>query len=394
MKKNKSNGVKKIIIFVSLFALLLPVMVLAVTVKANSSVYLAKGDTIDGNLFAAGQTITIEGKVNGDIYCAGQSINISGEVTGDINCAGQSINITGPVGGSVRTAGNAISVTNKIGHNFMAAGATVMASANANVGWDMLVAGATAEVRGNVGKDFYGAVANATIASQIGGNVNLILSDKIKSGNQGININNDSGLTLAKTAKINGNLTYRSYNLATIESGAVVSGNTTHNLPKVSQAQRGFNILTWFWFRLFSIFSALIIGLVLITLWREEIKKITDLMLSKIGSSIGWGVILMILTPILTVLLFITIIGLPLGFIVIGLWGIALMISKILVGIMVGRSVLNSLWTAQKDSLIWAMIIGIIITYLIYSIPFLGWVLALVAMWWGLGGLWQYFKKK
>jgi len=394
MKKYKSNGVKKTIIFFSLFAFLLPATVLAVTFKANNSVYLSKNETIDGNLFVVGQTITIEGKVNGDIYCAGQSINISGVVSGDVNCAGQSINITGSVAGSVRVAGNSISIDNKIGHNFLAAGSTIVTSASSSIGWDMLIAGATTEARGNVGKDLYGAVANTTIAGQIGRNVNLILSDRIRSGDQGVTVNNAGGLTLTSTAKINGNLTYRSNNSAIIETGATVIGNTTHNLPTASQAKRGFNFLGWFWLRLFSIFSALIIGLVLISLWHEEIKAITDLMPSKIGSSIGWGVILMLLTPILTVLLFITIIGLPLGFIIIGLWLIALMISKVLVGIMIGRSILNSLWTAQKDSLIWAMIIGIIITYLVYAIPFLGWLLALMAMWWGLGGLWQYFKKR
>ncbi len=384
---------KKTVIFISLIIILLPATVLAVTVRANNSVYLAKSDTIEGNLFAAGQTITIEGKVNGDIYCAGQTINISGEVAGDINCAGQSINISGPVAGSVRLAGNSVSLDNKIGHNLMAAGATIVTSAKSSIGWDMLVAGATAEARGNVGKDLYGAVANATIAGQIGRNVNLILSDKIKSAKPSPNIT-DNSLTLANTAKIGGNLTYRSNNQASIESGAVVSGNTTHNLPKVSQAGQRFNILGWFWFRLFSIFSGLVVGLVLISLWREEIKKITDRMLEKVGPSLGWGVILMFLAPILTVLLLITIIGIPLGLILIGLWLIALMISKILVGIMVGRSILNSLWPAQKDSLIWAMIIGIIITYLIYSLPFLGWILALLAMWWGLGGIWLYFKKQ
>jgi len=384
---------KKIIIFISLFAVLLPVTVLAVTVRTNNSVYLAKNDTIEGNLFAAGQTITIEGKVNGDIYCAGQTINISGEVTGDINCAGQSINITGPVTGSVRLAGNSVSLDNKIGHNLMAAGAAIVASAKSSIGWDMLVAGATVEARGNVGKDLYGAVANATIAGQIGRNVNLILSDKIKPATSGVNINNN-GLTIAKTAKISGNLTYRSNNLAAIESGAVISGNTTHNLPTVNRASQRFNFLGWLWFKLFSIFSSLAIGLVLISLWREEIKKLTDLLLNKIGLSIGWGVILMFLTPILIILLFITIIGIPLAFILIAIWLIALLISRILVGILIGRILLDNFWPKQKDSLILAMIIGIVITYLIYSLPFIGWILSLVAVWWGLGGIWQYFKNR
>jgi len=101
----------------------------------------------------------------------------------------------------------------------------------------------------------------------------------------------------------------------------------------------------------------------------------------------------LLLTPIIVFILLITIIGLPLAFITFGLWLIAIYLSKILVGILVGRSLLNNFWLAKKDSLILAMVIGIIVSYLIFAIPFIGWIIALLAVLWGLGGIMLALKK-
>ncbi|MCK4553560.1 hypothetical protein KAU19_01185, partial [Candidatus Parcubacteria bacterium] len=124
-----------------------------------------------------------------------------------------------------------------------------------------------------------------------------------------------------------------------------------------------------------------------------QIKKLTDKMLDKVGPSIGWGVIVMFLTPIIAILLLITLIGMPLAFILIGVWLIALFVSKILVGILIGRELLKRFWEKKKDSLLLAMVIGIVIAWIIFSLPIIGWLLCLVAMWWGVGGIWLYFRK-
>ena len=116
-------------------------------------------------------------------------------------------------------------------------------------------------------------------------------------------------------------------------------------------------------------------------------------MLAKIGPSFGWGIIALLLTPIIVVILLITIIGIPLSLILLALWLVALCLSKILAGILVGRSLLNNYWPKKKDSLISAMIIGIVIAYLIFSLPIIGGFISLLAMLWGLGGIMLSLKK-
>ena len=372
--------------------LILPLAAKAFAVKADNSVYVAQDEVIEGNLYAVGNIITVDGAVIGDVICAGQTININGKVEGDVICAGQTLNILGQVNGSVRTAGNSVNINGPVARNVMAFGASIILGKDASVGWDMLIAGASGDIRGKIGNDLYGGAANVVIAGEIVKDVRLKLDERVRSEKKGLSSKKTEPLTITKEAVIGGNVVYTAGNEGSIADEATISGEITHNLPKAKPGQR--KIITgWAWGKIYSIFSALVIGLVLISLWREQIIKLTDKMLNRVGVSIGWGLVIMFLTPIIAILLIITLIGIPLAVILIGVWLIALFLSKIIVGILIGRSVLEKLGKKKKESLIWAMIIGIILSWILFSIPFIGWMLCLIALWWGLGGIWLYFRK-
>ncbi|MDD4333438.1 MAG: polymer-forming cytoskeletal protein [Patescibacteria group bacterium] len=385
MKKTK-------LLIISLFALLLsmPIAASAFEVKTDTAVYVEKNETIDGNLYAAGQTITVDGKVNGDIICAGQSVNINGEVAGDIICAGQSVNINGKIGGSVRVAGNSVNINADIAENLMTVGATINVATESNIGWDMAFAAATTEMRGKIKGSLHGTGAQLIVAGEIGKNINVRLdSSQNKNG---------SNLIIKNNAKIGGDLTYadcKTCNEATIESGATIGGKTTRNEIKTAPKKEAKNLMMFGlgigW--IFSLFSSLVIGLVLVSLWKKQIIELTDEMFNKIKASIGWGFVIMFLIPILVVIIILTIIGIPLALILLGLWVTAIYMSKILVGIMIGRNLLEKIWVSKKDSIILAMIIGILVAQIIFAVPFIGWILALIAVWWGIGGAWIYYRK-
>ncbi|MDO8592638.1 MAG: polymer-forming cytoskeletal protein [bacterium] len=370
---------KTTLLLACLAVLFLPLAASAYSVKNGDSIYVSKDQVIEGNLYAAGANLTIDGRVTGDIICAGQAININGQVDGDIICGGQSINVSGQVGGSLRLAGNAINLSGQVARNAMIFGNSFTTSASSTIGWDLTAYGNNFNLQGSIGRDLYGQLGQAAIAGQIGKNVRLKFSNQT---NQKAN-----PLIIANTAKINGDVIYTANQEAQIASGAVIKGQTTRNLPKIASAKSDFTDLAWWWGKLIGIFSALVIGLVLISFWREQILKITDLMLNRVGASLGWGILALLLTPIIAIILLITIIGIPLSLILLMLWLIALYLSKILVGILIGRSLLNNFLPKQKDSLTLAMILGIIVSYLIFALPIIGWPVSLLAMLWGLGGI-------
>ena len=364
----------------------------AYEVKTGSSVYIAQDKTIDGNLYAAGNTITVDGTVKGDVICGAQTVTINGTVEGDVICGAQTINISGPVNGSVRAAGNSIIIDAPVAHGVQAFGANITLTQNAAVGWGMLMVGETGEIRGKIGRDLYGAAASVTIAGEVGRDVKLRLDDRIGSEKRGIGSNNaQQPLTVADSAKIGGNLYYTAGQAGNISSGAQIGGEVGFSQPKKKPAAE--HAWARAWSGLYSVFAALVIGLVLVSLWREPVRMLTDRMLSRIAPTIGWGAVVMLITPFILIMLLITVIGIPLALIVGVLWLIAIYLSKILVGILVGRSILDRLAKGRKDSLIWAMIIGIIIVWLAASLPIIGWLIALVAIWWGLGGIWLTLRE-
>jgi len=381
-----------IIITLFLLFLVLPVSVSAFAVRNDESVFVGNGEVIEGNLYAVGNTISIDGLVTGDLICAGQTLNVNGQIDGDIICAGQTININGPVGGSVRTAGNSININSSVARNVQAFGASINLDTEGSVGWDMLVAGATAEIKGNVGGDLHGGGADFIIASEIGGDVKLKLDDRVKGGQKGVAWQDDKrALKITDSAAIGGDLIYTAGTEANIAEGATINGEITRNEPKIKKVQ-AWPSVSWLWGKLFSIFSALVISLVLISLWSKSIIKLTDRMLERAGPAIGWGAVVLFLTPIIFIILLFTVIGIPLAFILIGVWVLALVLSKILAGIAIGRAVLDKVWHKKKDSLIWAMIIGVIVVYILCGVPFIGWLLGLLAVLWGLGGIWLQLR--
>jgi cytoskeletal protein CcmA (bactofilin family) len=379
MRKNKP-----LLLVIICSFIFIPLVARAYDVKTGNSVYVSKDQVVDGNLYAAGQSLTIDGKVRGDVICAGQSIVINGEVEGSVICAGQSISVNGKIGGSVRAAGNVININNEVKQNAMAFGSSVILSENGKTGWDLLAAGASTDIRGTVGRDLHGAGAALNIYGKVGRNVNYYF------GNEK---NGKPDLIVFDKAEVKGNLIYTGNDEAEISQGAKVSGKVNKNLPKIGKSKESV-MAAWARWKLYSLFSALIVGLVLVSLWRKQTEKITDLMLEKTGASIGWGLLALILTPIITVALIFTIIGLPLAFMLLFAWLIALIVSGIITGILVGRSLVERFWTKEKDSIIWPMIIGIIITQAIFSIPIIGWIFSFFSLLWGLGGLLIYFMRQ
>ena len=77
----------------------------------QGDVTIATTETIDDDLYVAGQNIAINGTIHGDLVAAGNNISVDGTVTGDVIVAANTVAIRGQVGGSVRAVGGRSSWT-------------------------------------------------------------------------------------------------------------------------------------------------------------------------------------------------------------------------------------------------------------------------------------------
>lgn len=364
--------------------LMLPAAASAYETNTGESVYIAKDRIVEGNLYSAGSAITIDGKITGDLICAGQSITINGIVEGDVICAGQNLSINGSVKGSIRGAGSSLMLNGPVGKNVMFFGANYTLGEKGEIGWDNMLAVATGHLQGKIGRSLHGAAAALTLDNAINGDVRLRIDDRE---------NKDPGLKIGDRAQINGSLNYSSYREADISSQAKIKGEKKHNLPEAEGKgkNKGFE---QGWSFIISLFSALLIGIILTNLWPEMTKKISVRMRSEIGASFGWGSVLLIITPIICIFLLFTIIGIPLALISGAAYLALLYISGIFSGAALGGIITEKYWIAKKDSLGWSMAAGIAAVWIMMHIPFIGPVFGMASLLWGLGGIFLYGKER
>lgn len=375
------------IFLISLF-LILPITVFAAKDQLEQTVQVAKDQIIEGNFIKLGNIIDIAGSVNGDVIVAGNSITISGPVAGDVIVAGNNIKISGPVSGSVRVVGSNITIDNEVGKNVWILGASAVLGQEAKVGWDLYGAAGSFEIKGPVGRDVLVNTGILVIASEIGKNVTAF-------------IDKEGQVVLYAEAKIKGDLTYRAAKESqlVLKEGAKVEGKVSRENLKgfaaveKNQWQKAFGGFYLF-LKTVSLFSLLVIGLVILTFLPKFVLKVEAEMTKRPWPSLGWGFVYLVVVPVITIFLALTIIGFPLALIIVPLYLISLYVSKIFAGFAIGLGLFNKLAKEKyKGHLFWPLAVGLVILILITSIPIFGWLVKLLLVLWALGAVLQVKKE-
>jgi len=314
--------------------------------RSGNTVTIPAGQTIDDDLVVSGSDITIDGKVTGDVVAAGSNIRIAGPVSGDVIVAGSNVTVDGRVGGTLYGAASNLTLNAPVARNLMAAGSTVHLNQGASIGRDASVSGNETTVDSRIGRDLR---ANA------------------------------GTLTLGAGAIIGGSVIAQagSHNIA---PGAKIVGEEQITRPA---RQRRFGTAGWFFWHFLTSLALLGAGLVFVAFAPRLTEDTETTMRARPGMSLLTGLVIFLLAlPLFLVLLF-TVIGIPLAFIWASLYLIAVYLSPIFLAILVGRLV----WRRPGGSLFLALLIGIGLLFVVRLIPFLGGLVALIAMLYGLGAL-------
>ena len=108
----------------------------------------------------------------------------------------------------------------------------------------------------------------------------------------------------------------------------------------------------------------------------------------KPGKSFGIGLIILLLMPGLILLLVVTLLGIPLALMTLALFGVLIYLSKIFVGLWIGKLILESTKKSQKEiSIVGATILGTLLLGLILTIPFIGFLIKITVCILGVGAM-------
>ena len=343
-------------LIVSLLAILLmtfnAVPALAFNARSGNIVTISSVEVIDGDLYVTGGTIIIDSTINGDLIAAGRTIMINGTVNGSIIAAGETVNINGEVTHAVRVMGKTLNISGTIGRDLLVACRDFSMVSTAEIGGDLLLGAGTACINGLIKGDL----------------------------NSGVN-----RLTIASTASIQGKLNYISGNEANIQSGAQIKGTINHKLPEVKEKQvAGIGL----WWIVIGFLMTLVLGIIIVLLAPIRVKAVTDSIRTRPWASLGWGAVILIATPIIALIVCITIIGLPLGLIALVLYAIAIYLTQLFVGLLIGQLIIGAFRGVEtRAALVGALVLGLAILRLLRLIPFVGFFFGLATVLFGLGAI-------
>jgi len=394
-------SMRKLLVFiltVVMFFFLFATPIFAFTTKSGDEVNIT--DSINDDVYAFGANVTVSGDIDGDLIAAGGRILVNGDVSGDLMAAGGYLNLNGDVGDDARISGGMIAVNGKIRDDLIIGGGQVTLGDSSAVGGDLIVSGGTIEIDGEV-------LGNAVLS---GGSINI--SGKI---NGNVKIAGVGDLTITDDAEIAGDVIYSSANRASISDGAIIGGELKETIVEkvkevkvAKKASVAFLTATYFGGKVVSFLSLFVLGIILLLAIPKVFSKFNDRMRTTVGRCVGAGAIMLFGLPagvlilfIISIILFITVIGAGLGVIALSsnailiiLYALLIYVSSIFLSFFIGRMVLyrTSLDMNKYGWKVLAYLIGLAIIVVVYSIPFVGWMFRFAGVLFGFGGLMLVIK--
>lgn len=360
-----------------LFALSFSMPALATTTTATDS-ETEFTQEFGGMFVSTGNAVRLQTATDKDVFLAGSMIRVEAPVDGDVFAAGNEVQILDVVNGSVRAAGNTVTIDSEIMGNVMAVGSTVIITENAIVHGYVNAYGATIIIDGRVDKSVDVRGDQLSVNGTLGG----------ESYFEGSRLDFGAASTILAPA------TLRLSTAPVFQVGA--QGQDLTTFIQLTQPEREVNedrfsgaaVFMWMMWTLFKYGSFLLITIVLILLFPSFVNNTTQVMREKMGKTWGWGALAFLITPSALIVVALTLIGLPLSLLAGVVYGVSLVLAEILTAVVVGRWLLKTPASkVTKGQLIGAAALGLAIGALIVSIPFLGGLVKIAAMMYGLGGI-------
>lgn len=333
-------------------------------------VWIVEDEVVSEDLYAVGNDIWIEGRIEGDLMAvAGSRLVVEGVVTGSVTALAATVVIGGEVGGSVIAAASAVTVTGDVGGDVVAAAFDL--AVDGEVGRDLLAAAWSAHTGGEVQRDLRGLFRSLNLGGKVAEDVEVRV-DRLHAS-EGVSILGDFDFQA-------GFVSGRSH----LQDGVEGSLVDREALPPNIRI-RAFRLMTLLLLSLLTVASGL-----LIVRWRTPwVEAAAVRAVRSPWRSLGQGVA-MVLSPLVVLALLVAVVlwlpvyvwgpllvgGIPFLIMAAGLGLLAVLVAHIPVAVATGRR-LGKLFGRHWDPA-WAYLVGAIIYLSVLQIPRLGGPLAAV----------------
>ena len=340
--------------------------------RDKDRVTIPAGEIIDDTLIVLSEDVVVEGTVTGDLIVFGENVTITGKVGGMLVTGAETLSIEAEVAGSVLAAAETIDYRDAtlLGNLFSAA-ETITLHSSTSISGNAALAASEAEIGGTIGRDLLAAGEEVTLLGTVAGSVKSY-------GKQ---------FEATDTARIGGDLTVRTRSAEhlTIADGAVVGGEIDSKTRR--ERPKKYTTFKFYLHVMLKFLAAFVTGLALFyllpALRRTRLDQGSDVL-----AALGLGAVALVATPLLAVMVTLTLIGAPIGIVTFVLWLVALYLAGIVAAGHLGRMFLDR--EQHGDTV--PFLVGLLILSVLGIIPILGGLVGLLATLVGLGLFVQWFR--
>jgi cytoskeletal protein CcmA (bactofilin family) len=310
------------------------------------------------DLFSAAQEIRVTGVVQDNAFVAAErvTIDVDGRIEGDLLAAAGEIYIEGEVLGDVYAVGGEIKV---------APGGVVHG--------DMWTGCGELTHDGRIDGHLKTGAGKVTVNGHVGGDADLEVGE----------------LVLGPDATIGGDLDYQGPNETTVPETATVGGEVGFTYVEKTEGDEdeGGSVILSLLFHIWMYIAALIVGCVLLWLGGASARRFGDALIAQPGRSVGLGFVMLVVIPVAAIMACVLVLTLQLGLLTGVLYAIALYLAGLITALAIGTLVLRRGFGKDAPSAYAALALGLLLLHLLMAIPFVGFLVKLVAIVAGLGAM-------
>lgn len=387
--------------------------------RDNETVIVKAGEVIDDDLIVTANKLVLDGTVTGDLISFANTVEINGTIEGSMLAMGQNVVMNGTVEGSYYGGSTTLQLgpNANIARNLFFGGVSLKLVEGSQVGRDVYTGAYQAIVNGDVGGDVFVGTSALEVNGRVGGDLvgEVSVSEQatmptffpIPGLTEPLIA---QGMRIGDAADIGGQLNVRE----------VVQAATPAPEPGVTPPFTSLTI-TGIWLtvsqRVGELIALLVIGALFIWLVPSVVDESANALQKRPWHSLGWGFLFLVVFPFalfvaVGLLILLAIAGgfISFGFLArailaiggtslaffVALFGFSVfMVSKLVVAYVGGRWALHIMapnMAPSRLSQFWYLLLGTVVYELLRAIPFVGPVVALVVIVFGLGAMFMTWR--
>ncbi len=326
---------------------------------------LARNVTLRGETWLKARTVTVLGDTEDDIFVMSDlgasmattnvvpSVRLSGVLVGDVWALGDDVELSGMALSHARLAGlRTVRVTGSVGRNIMALANSVHIAASSTVTGDVSIAAVTVIAEGVVGGNVTIHAQKAVLGGRIAGDVTLKAND----------------ITVLPGTEIGGSLAYFGPDDLFLDPRVKVAGKLTHLRPPPTEAPR--ITLDGLVVQMGLFLGALLAALLLFSTLPAFAFHSVERLGQSIWRSLLIGFVACALIPMAAGLLILTMVGIPLGVMLLLVYVLLLYFAKAISAFYVAHRAISRFAPARPVALMPMLGLGLLLIYITTNLPF------------------------